>query len=95
MIWYICSPYNMDSNSLTYHSLLMANSLKRISIQITYGQYQSLKDRSSPGKSISSLIRSALEKEEYLNRSNKDLFNPIFDHSNGLITNQKLQSEFN
>ena len=60
-----------------------ANSLHRISIQITNSQYETLKQHSRPGTSISSLIRrsidnyfisemkQAIENKDYLNQGEK------------------------
>ena len=73
---------------------LMETDLKRICIQITNRQYQSLKDRSSPGKSMSSLIRSALETEEVIKKSNKDLLIPILNDSKQLSKIERLTNEF-
>ncbi len=81
----------MDSN---LNLSPMENDLKRICIQITNRQYQSLKDRSSPGKSMSFLIRSALETDEVIKKSNKDLLIPILNDSKQLSKIERLTNEF-
>ena len=81
----------MDSN---LNLSPMENDLKRICIQITNRQYQSLKDRSSPGKSMSSLIRSALETDEVIKKSNKDLLIPILNESKQSSKIERLTNEF-
>ena len=72
----------------------MENDLKRICIQITNRQYQSLKDRSSPGKSMSFLIRSALETDEVIKKSNKDLLISNLNDSKQLTKIERLTNEF-
>ena len=81
----------MDSN---LNLSPMENDLKRICIQITNRQYQSLKDRSSPGKSMSFLIRSALETDEVIKKSNKDLLIPNLNDSKQLTKIERLTNEF-
>ena len=46
-----------------------ANSLKRISIQVTKSQYELLKEYARPGTSISSMIRRAID----------DMFQPVIE----------------
>ena len=49
-----------------------ANSLQRISIQVTKSQYELLKEYARPGTSISSMIRRAID----------DMFEPVIQSDN-------------
>jgi len=62
-------PYLINQMPPLSDVLSDANSLHRISIQITKAQYQTLKSYARPGTSISSMIRRAID----------DMFEPVIE----------------
>jgi hypothetical protein len=60
-----------------------ANSLQRISIQVTKSQYELLKKYSRPGTSISSMIRRAID----------DMFQPVIEQRLEEMKMEKWQKE--